>query len=69
MPTLAAGIRGTGGNRVTSEAQHHQSFSTQPQGAALAPANAINHTDEELDFLAQLINQRTAWQIFLGARV
>jgi hypothetical protein len=24
---------------------------------------AINHTDEELEFLARLTNQRTAWQI------
>jgi len=29
----------------------------------LRPAKAFNHTDEELEFLARLINQRTAWQI------
>lgn len=29
----------------------------------LSPARAINHTDEELEFLARLVNQRTAWQI------
>ena len=26
-------------------------------------SEAINHTDEEMEFLARLINQRTAWQI------
>ena len=49
--------------QIASQAQYHQSFWTQPQGAPLAPAGAINHSDEELEFLAQLINQRTAWQI------
>jgi hypothetical protein len=29
----------------------------------LTPANAINHTDEELEFLARLVDQQTAWQI------
>ena len=46
-----------------SEAQYHQSFWSETQGAPLSPAGAINHSDEELEFLAQLINQRTAWQI------
>ena len=32
-------------------------------GRMLTPAGAINHTDEELEFLASLIGQRTAWQI------
>ena len=27
------------------------------------PTKAINHTDEELEFLARLVDQRTAWQI------
>ena len=52
-----------GGKQVVSEASYHQSFWTQPQGAPLAPAGAINHSDEEMEFLAQLINQRTAWQV------
>jgi hypothetical protein len=52
-----------GGSQTVSEAQYHQSFWSQTQGAPLSPAPAINHTDEELEFLAQLINQRTAWQI------
>lgn len=93
MPTLTAGIRGTGvyaeifadrggrnyfcncygtvdvgaGNqKVVSEAQYHQAFwaDANPQNARfLSPAGAINHSDEELEFLARLIDQRTAWQI------
>jgi hypothetical protein len=52
-----------GGSQKVSEAQYHQSFWSQTQGAPLTAANAINHTDEELEFLAQLMDQRTAWQI------
>lgn len=93
MPTLTAGIRGTGvyaeifadqGNRnyfcncygtvdlgagsdrQVSQAQYHQSFwaDAEPRnGRYLSPAQALNHTDEELEFLARLVNQRTAWQI------
>ena len=51
-----------GSIQVASQSQYHQSFWTQPDGSSLAPAGAINHSDEELEFLAQLINQRTAWQ-------
>ena len=53
----------SGGVQKVSEAQYHQSFWSQTQGAPLSPAGAINHTDEELEFLAQLMNQRTAWQL------
>ncbi|MBC7648592.1 MAG: iron dicitrate transport regulator FecR [Vitreoscilla sp.] len=53
----------SGGAQKISEAQYHQSFWSQTQGAPLAPAGAINHTDEEMEFLAQLMDQRTAWQI------
>jgi hypothetical protein len=53
----------SGGSQTVSQAQYHQSFWSQTQGAPLSPALAINHSDEELEFLAQLINQRTAWQI------
>ncbi|MDO9114877.1 MAG: iron dicitrate transport regulator FecR [Polaromonas sp.] len=93
MPTLTAGIRGTGvyaeifaaqGNRnyfcncygtvdldagndkQVSQAQYHQSFwaDAEPRnGRYLSPAQALNHTDEELEFLARLVDQRTAWQI------
>lgn len=52
--------------RVTSTADYHQSYwaEVQPRdGRMLTPADAINHTDEELEMLARLIGQRTAWQI------
>ena len=92
MPTLTAGIRGTGvyaeifadqgnrnyfcncygtvdvgagGQKVVSRAQYHQSFWADPQapnGSFLTPARALNHTDEELEFLAGLVGERTSWQ-------
>lgn len=93
MPTLTAGIRGTGvyaeifadqgdrnyfcncygtvdldagSDKQVSQAQYHQSFWADPEprnGRYLSPAQALNHTDEELEFLARLVDQRTAWQI------
>jgi len=93
MPTLTAGIRGTGvyaeifadqGDRnyfcncygtvdidagtekQVSQADYHQAFwadATARDGRFLSPARALNHSDEELEFLAGLIEQRTAWQI------
>lgn len=54
------------GDRVRSVSQYHQSFwgETAPNGGRfLTPGPALNHTDEELEFLAGLIDQRTAWQI------
>ena len=55
-----------GGNRALSVSSYHQSFwgeVTPKAGRFLTPAPALNHTDEELEFLARLIDQRTAWQI------
>ncbi|MDP2016758.1 iron dicitrate transport regulator FecR [Hydrogenophaga sp.] len=55
-----------GGNRALSVSSYHQSFwgEAEPKaGRFLTPAPALNHTDEELEFLARLIDQRTAWQI------
>jgi hypothetical protein len=93
LPTLTAGIRGTGvyaevfpdqsnrsyfcncygevdlragGDQALSRSSYHQSFwgEVAPRnGRLLTPAQAINHTDEELEFLAGLVDQRTAWQI------
>jgi hypothetical protein len=93
MPTLTAGIRGTGvyaeifadqgdrnyfcncygtvdmdaGNeKQVSQADYHQAFwadATPRDGKFLSPARALNHSDEELEFLAGLIDQRTSWQI------
>jgi hypothetical protein len=55
-----------GGNRAVSVSSYHQSFWGEAEAKAgrfLTPAPALNHTDEELEFLAGLIDQRTAWQI------
>ena len=57
---------GAGPDRALSRADYHQAFWGEPQpkeGRFLTPAGAINHTDEELEFLARLVDQRTAWQI------
>ncbi len=62
---VGAGV-GTGTEQMVSQASYHQAFwgeVTPKNGRMLSPAKAINHTDEELEFLARLINQRTAWQI------
>jgi len=56
----------SGNESVVSQSSYHQSFwaeTTPRNGRLLTPAGAINHTDEELEFLAGLVNQRTAWQI------
>ncbi|MDP3310446.1 MAG: iron dicitrate transport regulator FecR [Polaromonas sp.] len=93
MPTLTAGIRGTGvyaeifadqgdrnyfcncygtvdldaaNEKQVSQADYHQAFwadATARDGKFLSPARALNHSDEELEFLAGLVAQRTAWQI------
>jgi hypothetical protein len=55
-----------GGDRFRSVSQYHQSFwaeAAPKNGRLLTPATAINHTDEELEMVAALIGQRTAWQI------
>jgi len=57
---------GAGPDRAVSRAEYHQAFwgEAEPRnGRFLTPAGAINHTDEEMEFLARLVNQRTAWQI------
>ena len=55
-----------GSDRTTSQSDYHQAFwaEVQPRdGRMLTPARAINHTDEELEVLARLVGQRTAWQV------
>ncbi|MES2484320.1 MAG: iron dicitrate transport regulator FecR [Pseudomonadota bacterium] len=55
-----------GRDRIESTSQYHQAFWGEAQsrdGLLLRPAPAINHTDEELETLARLVAQRTAWQI------
>ena len=56
----------SGPDRAVSRADYHQAFwgEVEPkEGRLLTPAKAINHTDEELEYLARLVNQRTAWQV------
>ena len=55
-----------GGDRTLSRSDYHQAFwgEAEPKnGRFLTPARAINHTDEELEALAALVDQRTAWQV------
>lgn len=55
-----------GADRALSRADYHQAFWAEAapvEGRMLRPAGAINHTDEELEALARLIDQRTNWQI------
>lgn len=55
-----------GNDRTLSESTYHQSFwaeASPRNGRSLFPARAINHTDEEMEMLAALVHQRTAWQI------
>lgn len=55
-----------GPDKTVSRADYHQSFwgEAEPKnGRYLTPARAINHTDEEMEYLAKLVNQRTAWEI------
>ncbi len=55
-----------GSDRTISQSVYHQAFWAEAQpkdGKLLSSAKAINHTDEELEFLARLAGQRTAWQI------
>lgn len=57
---------GAGPDKAISRADYHQAFwgEVEPKnGRFLTPAKAINHTDEEVEFLAELAGQRTAWQI------
>jgi hypothetical protein len=54
------------GDRAVSVSEYHQSFwaESEPRnGRRLTPARAINHTDEEVEALARLMGQRTAWEI------
>jgi hypothetical protein len=55
-----------GKDKALSQADYHQAFwgEVAPKdGRMLTSAKAINHTDEELEYLARLANQRTAWEI------
>lgn len=48
------------------QADYHEAYWAEPEskdGRMFTPARAINHTDEELEYLAQLTDQKTAWQL------
>lgn len=52
--------------RKLVEAEYHIAYWGEPtarNGLLLTPGPLLNHTDEELEYLAQLVNQRTTWQI------
>ncbi len=52
--------------RKLVQADYHDAYWGEPtarNGVLLTPAPLLNHTDEELEYLAQLVNQRTSWQI------
>jgi hypothetical protein len=56
----------SGGDKALSRADYHQAYwgEVQPRnGRTLTAAPAINHSDEELEMLARLVDQRTAWQL------
>lgn len=55
-----------GGSKAQSQSDYHQSFwadAEEKNGSRLSAAKFLDHTDEELEFLARLTNQRTHWQI------
>jgi hypothetical protein len=56
----------SGRDKTTSVSEYHEAYwgEVAPKnGRSLTPAKAINHTDAELEYLARLADQRTAWQI------
>ena len=55
-----------GGQKQRSQSDHHQSFwadTAAPTGPVIRSATLIDHTGEELEFLAGLIQVRTHWQV------
>jgi len=55
-----------GTQKQRSQSDYHQSFWAEASpgtGPVIRKAGYIDHTDEELEFLAGLIQQRTSWQI------
>ena len=55
-----------GGDTATSQTDYHDAYWAEVEareGRFLRPAPAINHGDEEMEMLARLLGQRTAWQV------
>ncbi len=55
----------SGPDKELSESTHHQAYwgDGGTTAGSLTPALMINHSDQELEFLARLMGERTAWQI------
>lgn len=55
-----------GNESTVVQTEYHEAYWAEPSpknGRMLTPAKAFNHTDEELEYLAMLTEQKTAWQI------
>ena len=54
----------SGTNTIHSKSVYHQAYwaDGRDDGAALNAAQFINHADEEVEFLARLAGEKTAWQ-------
>ncbi|MCW7536365.1 iron dicitrate transport regulator FecR [Aquabacterium sp. A7-Y] len=55
----------SGDTRLLSQSDYHQAVWAEPDRPLrqrLRPAQLLNHTDEELEFLAGLLGSRTRWQ-------
>ena len=56
----------SGRDKTLCTSTYHEAFwaaADSSEGEALMPADRINHTDAELEFLARLIGRKTAWQV------
>lgn len=56
----------SGRDKVLCTSTYHEAFwatADSSEENALMPADSINHTDAELEFLARLIGGKTAWQV------
>ena len=56
----------SGRDKTLCTSTYHEAFwaaTDSSEGDALMPADRINHTDAELEFLARLISRKTAWQV------
>lgn len=55
-----------GTDKTISTTEYHEAFWAEPSAKAgkfITPAKMLNHSDEELEYLAKLVDQKTAWQI------
>lgn len=56
----------SGRDNILCTSTYHQAFwaaADSSEGNTLMPADRINHTDTELEFLARLISRKTEWQV------